>query len=271
MNSLSKKIIAAALAILVLAAGVLLLGSCGKKTEEPETTGDITEAAADKTKTGLSAVVEETGILVYKDSELIQTIKFSDIKIESAVNLDFAKEHISFTDFNFDGKDDLCVAVSDKAGDFSYICFLYAEGDKPFVYNAELSAIKNISVNAEDKQIVSESKKDGEKIYTCYEWKDGVLKEIKEYDDGESVPANVSKAASENTIGTKKTTAKTTEPSSAKPSKAPEKTTSKPAETTKKNKPSTTKAPSKPDVTKATQPAESGVQYATGDIDDGWF
>lgn len=271
MNSLSKKIVAAALAILVLAAGVLLLGSCGKKAEEPETTANNTEAVGDKTETGLTAVVEETRILVYEDSVLIQTINFSDVKVASSINIDFAKEHISFTDFNFDGKDDLCVAVSDKAGDFSYMCFLYTDGDKPFVYNAELSAIKNISVNAEDKQIVSESKKDGEKVYICYEWKDGALKEVKEYDDSVSVPANVSKAASENTIGTKKTSAKTTEPASSKPAKPTEKTTSKPAKPTEKNKPSTTKAPSKPDVTKATQPAETGVQFATGDIDDGWF
>ena len=271
MNTLFKKILAASVAVLLLASCIVLFAACGKK-EGGETTEPVSESTGEVVEKGFSAEINEKTLEVYKDGVPFQSINYLENKIDT-VNLDFAKEHIEFIDLNFDGQDDICLSISEKKGVISHVCWLYDVKKSSFVFSEELSALKNISVDAQEKQIISETVGEEKSVLTCYEWKEGKLTEVKKLDsDSESVPEPVKDAISKNSLGTKKSDGKSTTAAPVKPS---EKTT-KPANTkpTQPAKPTKPAKPTQPasNVTEATQnQAESGVQYATGDIDDGWY
>jgi hypothetical protein len=120
---------------------------------------------------GYSAEVTEKSLKVYKDNVFVQELVYPTEK-DAKFDLAFATQHLSFLDMNFDGKEDICLAVSSNQDGFNYYCWLYDSSKDEFVFNKSLSDLKSISVDSENKQIVSKEKnKKGETVYSIYEWK----------------------------------------------------------------------------------------------------
>ena len=172
-------------------------------------------------------------------------------------DLDYAKKHYEFIDFNFDGIDDFYIAISAENDVVNYYCWIYNETTKLYEYSKDLSALKNISVDAEKHLVISSVSNE----ISCYKWVDGVLTLDKSYDSSkEEIPEEVTNAVENNSIGSDK-----------KPS-ADKKPSSDTKETTKKQSGTadTTKKPSNVTTTQAS--IQNGVVLNTDSyIDDGWF
>lgn len=252
-----KKIISLCAVIIVLAIVVTAFTACGDKTEESTTTTTKSPNLVE----GISVEVGKDFAVITEEGFVVQTLKYpkdSDVKFD----LEYAKKHYEFIDFNFDGVDDFYIAISVENDVISYYCWLYNETTKLYEYSKDLSALKNISVDAEKQRVISTVPNGDDDIITCYKWVDGVLTLDKSYDTSkDEVPEDVTNAES-NSIGSdnKPTTDKNNKPGSDN-----KETTNKQSNTTE-----TTKKPSNVTTTQAI--AQDGVVLNTdSDIDDGWF
>lgn len=243
-----KKIIGLCSVFIALAIIVTMFAACGgKKGDETTTTTTTTES---NVKAGVITVeVGTESAIIKEDGFVVQTLKYpkdSDVKFD----LEYAKEHYEFIDFNFDGVEDFYIAVSSENGSINYYCWLYNETTKFYEYSKDLSALKNISVDAEKHLIVSKViDGDSEKI-SCYRWVDGVLTLDKTYDSAkDEIPEEVTNAVTNNSIGSNKAPETTKKPDNTK-------------DTTKKHYNTTT----------TTQAQHQGgvILNTNADIDDGW-
>ena len=145
---------------------------------------------------------------------------------------------------NFDGVLDVCIAANKKGNDISYYCWVYDAITNSYVYSEELSAIKNISVDAENKQILSVVYDGKTEKVNAYKWGEKGLELSETYGEGDKeIPTNVTESIKNNSVGTNKKPATTTKPD--------------------KNNTSTTKKPSNNKV--------EGVTLVEGDFDAGWY
>lgn len=258
-----KKIIALCSVLVALAVVVTMFTACGDKTED-ETTTTTTESNVE-----IGSVTVEVGTdvaVIKEDSFVIQTLKYpkdSDVKFD----IEYAKEHYEFIDLNFDGVDDFYIAVSSENGIINYYCWLYNETSKLYEYSKDLSALKNISVDADQHLIVSKLVDGNSEKISCYKWVDGVLTLDKTYDSAkDEIPEDVTNAVTNNSIGVNKN------PETTNKAETTKKNSSDSKETTKKpnNTNDTTKKPLNTTTTQAQQ--QDGVVLNTNaDIDDGWF
>ncbi len=264
-----KKVISFAVAVVLIATFVFAAASCKK---DDKTDG----------KYNFSAEVKSYELDVYNGDEAFQTLEYpSDRRLE--VDLDFAKKHIELVDLNFDGFEDICLAIKKDGNSIKYFCWLFDGEAEKFEYSEELSALTTISVNAEKKQIISSVTESGKTGYTCYEWENGTLKKVDTLESEDNrVPSDVSEAVKNNTLGEKENTVEppktaSTEKNNESTTKKTSNTDSSKTETTTKNNTSSSTATQKTtekteDTTKSDNTAATGsVQLATGDFDDGWF
>ena len=264
-----KKIISLCSVILVFALMITVFTACGDNTEENTTaqaSGNMIAAE------GYSVVVGEASATVYKDGKEFQVLKYP-VNSGAAVNLEYASKNNAFIDMNFDGVHDLYIAISNSNGVISYHCWLYNVTADKFDYSVILSALQNISVDAENHRILSKSVVGGVEHIFSYRWVDGQLRFDTDYntEDGD-IPEEVTQVVNDNAIG-----------DAAQTTKAPDKTDNKKPDKNNGNKEETTKKPSSSDnktTTKANKPANTtttapnvnnGLVIETGGIDDGWF
>ncbi len=250
-----KKIISLCLVVLSLAIVITAFTACGDNTEDNTTT--TTEAAAVE-KSGFSVKIEETQAVVKKDGKEFQTLKYP-INAGMKFDLAYATKNHAFLDMNFDGEPDFYIAISSDNGVINYYCWLYNATSKQFDYSVILSALKNISIDADNHRVLSSVKVDGEDHIFSYKWVDGQLLLDTDYsDENGGIPEDVTNAASNNAIGSDKTT------SSDNSNK----------ETTKKNSNDnkTTTNAKKPANTTTTAPNKNnGVVLETGNPNEGWY
>ncbi len=272
----NKQITASVLAIILIAVIVFAVNSCKKKDEIIE---------------GYSAEVFDTYIEIYDGDELIQKEEYPEDK-NAEFDIDYAKEHIEFVDVNFDGNEDLCLAINAKKTVISYYCWLYDTESGKFVFSDELSKLKTISLNEEKHQIISVETKKGKDIYVCYEWVDGKLTKVKSIDaDSPDVPVEIIEAVENNSVGVKTddstenisemntSSEKTSQTSTKKNSDSKSTTKSETKQDTTTRTPITTKKSDNKETTKKPQPSvpetqgskETGVVLVTDSINDGWF
>ncbi len=266
-----KKIISLCSVLIVLALVVTLFTACDDKTND-ETTTTTPEAVGD-VATGYTAELGDASVVIKNNGEVVQTLNYP-ITDTPDFDMEYAKEHNEFLDMNFDGVLDYYIAHSAKDGVIKFYCWLYNDTAKKFEYSVMLSALTNISIDAENHRVLSTSFLSGEAKIIPYHWVDGRLVKDEEFDVDND--ADITNVVEENAIGTDKTTV-------AEPK--PEKTTKK--ENNKNNNNNNNNTGDKNDAqenqttTKANKPAnttttapneDSGIILDKGSLnDDGWF
>lgn len=259
-----KKIIALCSVLVALALIVTMFTACGDKTDGETTTTTTTESSVEIG--GVTVEVGTESAIIKEDGFVIQTLKYpkdSDVKFD----LEYAKEHYEFIDFNFDGVEDFYIAVSSENDVINYYCWLYNETSKLYEYSKDLSALKNISVDAEQHLIVSKLTEDGGEKISCYKWVDGVLTLDKTYDSAkDEIPEDVTNAVTNNSIGVNKNPEATDKVETTKKNSSDSKETTKKQNSTN----DTTKKPLNTTTTQA-QVQDGVVLNTNADIDDGWF
>ncbi len=258
-----KKIISLCSVIIVLAIVVTAFTACGDKTDDNTTTTATTKS--DIIVGGVSVEVGKDFAVITEEGFVVQTLKYpkdSDVKFD----LEYAKKHYEFIDFNFDGVDDFYIAVSVENDVINYYCWLYNETTKIYEYSKDLSALKNISVDAEKHLVISSVPNGNGNDITCYKWVDGVLTLDKSYDSSkDEVPEEVTEAVENNSIGSDKKPSGDKNDTNKKPNSDTKETTKKQSNTN-----DTTKKPSNVTTTQAS--VQNGVVLNTdSNIDDGWF
>ncbi len=247
-----KKIISISALILVFALIVTVFAACNDKPDDEITTTEPTNVADNEPFTPTITISRDSALIAYGDGK-VQKLNFPD-GYEKDYDFEYAKEHYDFIDLNFDKVLDISIAIAKNGDEISYYCWLYDSVTNTYIYSKELSALKNISVDADKKQILSSVSNDSKETVKVYTWVEGKLTELKTYgENDETVPPVVNDTIKNNTVGTDK---KPSSNSTTKPS-------DKPNNTTKPNK------PNKPNNT--TKPSNGGIEIATGDPDAGWF
>lgn len=176
-----KKLVSIGIVVLTIVVVIIIAATSGGN-EEPEvipsdTTTSTNTVIGNDVIFGYSAEVLENALKVYRDDIFVQELKYPTDHAGEFV-LDYAKNHISFIDMNFDGKEDICLTVSASGEKYAYYCWIYDTTKDEFQYNETLSSLTSISVDNENKQVISTEEKDGKKVYVIYEWKDGEFKKI---------------------------------------------------------------------------------------------
>ena len=266
-----KKIIMLCSVLLTLALIVTMFTACGDKPED-ETTTTAENQSASIDEVGFTAVIGDTEATVKKDGKEFQILKYPNnpnVTFDKA----YAEKHNEFLDMNFDGQPDFYIAISSIDGDITYYCWLYNATTNQFDYSIILSALKNISVDAENHRVVSTVKNGASSVVVSYHWVDGDLVLEKKYESS-SVPEEITKVVEDNAIGTDKPTTKPSTDSKETTKKADNSNNDKPANNdnpaNNEGNASTTKV-NKPANTTTTKPYSGGVELGTGDMDEGWY
>ena len=250
-----KKIISLCSLVLVFALVVTVFTACGDNTKDNTTTQASEETVVTK---GFSAEIGETSATVKKDGKEFQVLKYP-INSGMSVDLKYASENNEFIDMNFDGVLDFYIAISNQNGVINYHCWLYNATSNQFDYSVILSALQNISVDAENHRILSNSIVGGVEHVFSYRWEEGQLKFDSDYsDENGGIPEEVTQVVSDNAIGIEKPTDNVTDNKGDKEETTKENTENK--TTTKVNKPGeTTTKENKPDetTTKENKPGET--------------
>lgn len=249
-----KKIIALCSVLLALSIIVTAFTACGDKKEENPTTETSIVAGTD-----FVAEVKKNETVIKKDGVVFQTLKYPE---NSGVEFDkkYASKNNAFIDMNFDGKKDFYIAVNSVDGVISFYCWLYNESTQQFEYSELLSALKNISIDADNHRVLSNVELDGEKHIFSYKWVDGQLALDSDYSDGNGgIPEEITSVVTNNAIGTQTTTSSNSD-----------KTEATKKDRSNSNK-TTTKA-NKPSNTTTTKPQGNKVVLETGSLNsDGWY
>lgn len=290
-----KKIISLCSLVLVFALVVTLFTACGDNTDDNTTTQSSEEAVVTK---GYSVEIGETSATVKKDGKEFQVLNYP-MNSGVSIDLDYASKNNEFIDMNFDGVLDFYIALGNNNGVINYHCWLYNATSNKFDYSVILSALQNISVDAENHRILSNSMVGGVEHVFSYRWVEGQLKFDSDYsDDNGGIPEDVTQVVSDNAIGIEKptnnvadnkgdvedTNKKPDNDTTTKENKPANTTTeeNKPGETNKENDTTevtkvdetteTTTKVNKPANTTTTAPnVNDGLVIETGNIDDGWF
>ncbi len=205
-----RKIITLCSIIVAAAVIITCFAACGGKTEENTTTEPTTEEIV--TQVGevegvkLTAFIEDEYILLKNGDKVFQKLMYP-IKKNFTIDFALAKENFNFLDMNFDGLADFYMAVGEKDGNVEFYCWLYNATDKQFDYSVSLSALKNISVNANEQLIYSSDNG----YYYEYNWVDGQLKGVTVYNKNETVPEKVTQASNNLSPNKDKTTSSNTQ------------------------------------------------------------
>ncbi len=241
-----KKIITCCALVVALALLVTAFTACGKKEEE-ETTSP-TESTSNFEAFEPTLTISKDGAVVAYGDARFQQLSFPE-GYEKNYDYEYAKEHYDFVDMNFDKVPDISIAAYKDGKNIGYYCWLYDSITNTYVYSEELSALNNITVDAENKQILSTVYSGKKEVVKVYSWVEGKLTEQKTYgENNETVPPEVSETIKNNsTVGADKKPAAngTTKPNATKPSGG--------------NKPAGTTKPS------------SGVTLVEGNFDEGWY
>lgn len=258
-----KKILMLCSVILVLSIIVTAFTACGDKTEDNTTTTAESAVAADS---GYTAEIGDSEAVVKKGDEVFQTLKYP---INTGMTFDkaYAEKNNQFLDMNFDGESDFYIAISSVDGVISYYCWLYNATTKQFDYSVILSALKNISVDADEQRILSTVEVGGETRIISYRWVDGQLISDTDYSDSEGgIPEEITKVVQENAIGVEKETEKN-ESTGKK-----ETTTKKQNGSNNSNSSDKTTKPNKPSNTTTTSPKSNVIVVETGSLNsNNWY
>lgn len=200
-----KKLISIGIVVLTLVVVIVIAATVGTGNDKNDLTNTTTDSVNggeagssglqngvasgnDFVTLGYSAEVTEKSLKVYRDNIFVQELLYPT-ESNAKFDLAFATEHLLFLNLNFDGKEDICLTISSEDDGFNYYCWLYDATKDEFVFNKELSELKSISVDTENKQIVSKEKnKKGETVYSIYNWKNGKLVKVETKDNA---PDNV--------------------------------------------------------------------------------
>ena len=175
-----KKLISIGIVVLTIVVVVIIAATSGGNGDNPEvipTDSTTTSVIGNDMDIilGYSAEVLEKTLKVYRDDIFVQELTYPTDH-NGKFDLEFAKKHILFIDMNFDGKEDICLTISETDGLYSYYCWIYDTKNDSFEYSKSLSSLTLISIDNEKKQVISTEEKDGKKVYVIYEWKDGEFK-----------------------------------------------------------------------------------------------
>lgn len=224
-------------------------------------------ASCQKNEYDFSAELKESEVVIYNGKKVFQTEKYPEEKLKE-LDFDYAKEHISFVDVNFDGYKDLCVAVNRNGETVRYMFWVFDSKTKLFVYSEELSKLTTVAVNADKKQLVSSVLSDGKLYYETYTFENGKLTLLSKIaSDSPDVPDDVSQAVKNNTLGENGSFGQTSQNESTSKQNGAVETEKQNAQ----NKETTASSGNNRDTQKTTSADSGDVQLATGDIDDGWF
>ncbi len=269
-----KKIISMCLVILCFALVVTLFTACGDSDEEGTTlTVETVVPTAVIDDYLFTAEIKEDSVVIKNNGEEFQVLNFAK---NSGVffDIEYAKMHYDFIDMNFDGRADFYVAMSEDNGSVFCSCWLFNDTKKRFEPSPSLSAIPNLSVDADTHTIYSEVIV-GEKVTIAeYGWVDGKLILKKQYEKGVDAPGNIDEVVSENAIGVTPSVSEkndTTESKTDAPSKAPSGSSDTSKTTASSGGKDPVTKPNKPLDTTTTEPATGGVIVTDGDINAGWF
>ncbi|MGN1315586.1 MAG: XAC2610-related protein [Acutalibacteraceae bacterium] len=250
-----KKIYSLCSILVVLALFVTIFTACGDKSEKEATTTTASTSA----ETGFTVEIEDSQAVVKKDGKEFQTLKYP-LNTGKTFDKEYATKNNEFLDMNFDGLPDFYIAIGVENDAVNYYCWLYNATTEQFDYSASLSALKNISVDSENQVILSNLVIDGKEHVFSYKWVDGQLTFENDYsEENGGIPEEVTKAVSESSIGTDKTTS-----SNNKTETTNKNSSSNDKTTTKANKPAntTTTAPNK----------SGGIVVETGNANsNGWY
>ena len=236
-----KKIISICAIVLSLAIVIAVFTACGKKTDDETTTKPAVDTSSEPVLT-----VSKTNAMVSYGDGRHQILGYPE-GFEDVFDYEYAKEHYDVIDMNFDGVLDVCIAACKTGKDISYYCWLYDAITNSYVYSKELSALKNISVDKENKQILSVVYEGDKEKVDAYKWGEDGFGIVETYgENGNEIPSKVTESIKNNSVGTTKKPASTTT------------TTTKP---NKNNKP--TQKPGNSEV--------NGVTLVEGDFDAGWY
>ena len=177
-----KKLISIGVVVLTIVVVIIIAATSGGSGNDPEvipTVSTTTPVIGNNMEIilGYSAEVLEKSLKVYRDDIFVQELIYPTDN-NSKFDLEFAKKHILFIDMNFDGKEDICLTISETDGLYSYYCWIYDTKNDSFEYSKSLSSLTLISIDNEKKQVISTEEKDGKKVYVIYEWKDGKLEKV---------------------------------------------------------------------------------------------
>jgi hypothetical protein len=205
-----KKLISIGIVVLTIVVVVVIAAMVGTGDNEPEvnitTTSPVQEEPIENVVVlGYSAEVLEKSLKVYKDNIFVQELKYPE-NSKVKFDLEFAKNHISFIDMNFDGEDDICLSVSSNEDGFGYYCWIFDSKKREFKFNEALSKLTSISLDSEKKQVITtEKNKDGATVYVIYQWKNGELKKLETKNE-------VSQSIKDKVIGSSSSTSTTSRP-----------------------------------------------------------
>ena len=267
-----KKIVMLCSVVVALALIVTMFTACGDKNEgETTTTPVANEQSVSTNESGFTVEIGDTEAIIKKDGNEFQVLKYPNnpnVTFDKA----YAQAHNEFLDMNFDGQPDFYIAISSVSGDIYYYCWLYNATTNQFDYSIILSALKNISVDAENHRVLSTSKSGDSTIVFSYHWVDGDLVLEKKYDDS-AVIEEITKVIEDNAIGNDKPATNPSTDSNETTKKADKPGNDKPGNDKPENtQAQTTTKVNKPANTTTTKPSSgNNVQLATGDMDEGWY
>ncbi len=241
-----RKIISICAVVLTVALVVTFFAACGKKSEgSNSTTNPVQENVVFEPTLNISA---ENAMVAYGDSRF-QMLEYPE-NYKDTFDYEYAKEHYDFVDMNFDGVLDISIAASKNGNVISYFCWVYDSISNTYKYSEELSALKNISVDADQKQILSVNYEGEKETVVVYSWQEGKLVKVNSFgENGETVPSKVEETIKNNSIGSDK----------------------KPAANGNKVEPTKKPSSSKPNKPSTTKPESEGVTLVTDNFDDGWY
>lgn len=274
-----KKIFTACCMIIAVALVCTAFTSCGKDKNKDEK-----ESTTENTTSGIFATVgdsvffarvKDDGVEILKDDDVYQTLKFQQ-NDSQPFDAEYAASHFEFVDMNFDGQPDFYVATANDGEYTYYYCWLYNATTKQFDYSVSLSALKNITVDAENQRILTTAKKDGQTLVVSYRWVNGELLYDTDYETekvSDTIKSNIlgtenskqdasSSKSDDKSTNSATVSNKTTERDSAKTTVGGS-VQNTPAQTTQK----------RPMNTTTTSPAVGNnvVLNTDSDIDENWF
>lgn len=270
-----KKIISLCLVIVSFALVITAFTACDG-SEEEGTTLSVKETVVPSGVIDdylFTAEIKEDSVIIKNNGEEFQVLKFAQ---NSGVyfDIEYAKTHYDFIDMNFDGRTDFYVAMGDDNGTVYCSCWLFNDTKKRFEPSPNLSALPNISVDADTHTIYSEIIMGKVVKIAEYGWVDGKLVLKNQYEKGEDVPETLDEVVSQNAIGITPSVSEKNDATESK-TEAPTKNSGGSSGTTKTTSPNGGKEPvtkqEKPLDTTTTEPATDGIIVTDGDIDEGWF
>ena len=145
-----KKIIALCSVLVALALIVTMFTACGDKTEDETTTTTTTESSVEIG--GVTVEVGTESAVIKEDGFVVQTLKYpkdSDVKFD----LEYAKEHYEFIDFN-DDEDSLLSMILNLKTFKLYYFQKYSQLEKKLSKDNKMVNLLDYIIKQKDKILV---------------------------------------------------------------------------------------------------------------------